>query len=53
MEKQTEEKSINLKRDLKNTVIVALVILAVIFILYFINFKTDFLVNLSDLIIKK
>ncbi len=53
MEKQIEEKSIDLKRDLKNTIVVALVILVIIIALYFINIKTDFLVKLSDLIIKK
>lgn len=53
MEKQIEEKSINLKKDLKNTIIVALVVLVIIIALYFINLKTDFLVKLSDLIIKK
>ncbi|MBU4370039.1 hypothetical protein KKG58_04795 [Patescibacteria group bacterium] len=53
MEKQIEEKSINLKRDLKNTIVVALVTLVIIIALYFINLKTNFLVNLSDLIIKK
>jgi len=53
MEKQIEEKSIDLKRDLKNTIVVALVVLIIIIALYFINIKTDFLVKLSDLIIKK
>jgi len=53
MEKEIEEKSINLKRDLKNTITIALVILVVIIALYFLNLKTNFLVNLSDLIIKK
>ena len=52
MEKQIEEKSINLKRDLKNTIVVALVVLIIIIALYFINLKTNFLVNLSDLIIR-
>lgn len=53
MENQIEEKSINLKRDLKNTIVIALVVLVIIIALYFINLKTDFLVSLSDLIIKK
>lgn len=53
MEKQIEEKSINLKRDLKNVFVVSLVILIIIIALYFINLKTDFLIKLSDLIIKK
>lgn len=53
MEKQIEEKSINLKKDLKNTIVTALVILVIIIALYFINLKTDFLINLSDFIISK
>jgi len=53
MEKQIEEKSIDLKKDLKNTIVIALVVLIIIIALYFINIKTDFLVKLSDLIIKK
>ncbi len=53
MEKQIEEKSINLKRDLKSTIVVALIVLVIIIALYFINLKTNFLVNLGDLTIKK
>jgi len=53
MEKQIEENSINLKRDLKNTIVISLVILVVIVALYFINIKTGFLVSLGDLIIEK
>ncbi len=53
MEKEIEEKSFHLKKDLKNTITIALVILVIIIILYFINLKTDFLVNLSNLIIEK
>ena len=53
MEKQIEEKSIDLKRDLKNTFIISLIVIAIIIALYFINLKTNFLINLSDLIIKK
>ena len=53
MEKEIEEKSFHLKKDLKRTTTIAMIILVIIIVLYFINLKTDFLVNLSDLIIKK
>ncbi len=47
---ETEQK--NIKKDLKKTIIILSVIIVILIVLNLINLKTDFLVKLSELIIK-
>ena len=52
MEEQIEGKQNNLKKEFKRTIIAALIIIIILIILYLINYKTGWLLNLSNLIIK-
>ena len=51
MEQEIDNRQDHLIKDLKKTIIIALVIIIVLIILYFVNLKTGWLLGLSDSII--
>ncbi|MBL7141574.1 hypothetical protein ISS21_00535 [Patescibacteria group bacterium] len=47
------EQKTNLTKDLKRTILIALIIMVALAVLYAVNLKTNFLLNLTDLIMGK